>query len=217
VRPSSPQENDVIARSIGIALGALALSPLAAADDSGVYIGAGIGNVDMPDNVQLGVPDVPLMGGKTNDNVFRAGVDIGYRFNRNIAIELGYVDLGDLKADVADVSGGSDANARVKFSADGISLALVGTFPIGKWEPYAKAGALFSSTTLKFSGSFSGTPFSADIDNDAEDALYGIGVRYALTERLKLVLDSTYFMEVGEPGHGQANFFKTSLGAIWQF
>src|SRR5687768_8708220 len=102
------------------------------ADDSGIYIGANVGQVDMPDDVQLGVPNVPLMAGKTDDAVIRPAADIGYRFNRNIALELGYVELGDLKANVTDASGASDANARVRFSASGVSLALVGTFPVGK-------------------------------------------------------------------------------------
>lgn len=207
----------MIARSIGIALGAMGLSPLAAADDSGVYIGAAVGYIDAPDNVQLGVPDVPLLTGKTDDEVFTPGLDVGYRFNRNIAVELGYVDLGDVKADFADLGGGTDATARGKFSADGVSLSLVGTFPIGRWEPYVKAGALFSSTTLQYSGAVAGDAFSADIDNDAQDALYGFGIRYVLSDGLRIVLDSTYFQDVGEPGYGQCDYFRTSLGIIWQF
>lgn len=207
----------MIARSVGIVLGALALSPVAAADNSGIYIGAHVGEVDMPDEVQLGVPNVALMTGKTDGSVVRPGVDIGYRFNRNIALELGYVDLGDMKANISDASGASDANARVRFSATGVSLALVGNFPVGKWEPYVKAGALFSSTTLKYTGAVAGNAFAAEIDNDAEDALYGFGVGYALTESLELVLDATYFDEIGDPGQGQSDYFKTSLGVIWQF
>jgi OmpA-OmpF porin, OOP family len=206
----------VIARSIGIAVGVLALSS-AMADDSGVYIGAAVGYVDVPDNVQLGVPDVPLLTGKTDDSVFTPGVDIGYQFNRNLAIELGYADLGDLKANLADPSGATDANARAKFSADGVSLALVGSLPIGKWEPYVKAGALLSNTTLKYSGAIAGNAFAAEIGNHAKDALYGVGIRYAFTDHLKLVLDATYFDDVGERGYGQSDFFKTSLGVIWQF
>lgn len=50
-------------------------------------------------------------------------------------------------------------------------------------------------------------------DNDDEDALYGIGVRYAVNERLRLYLDATYFMEVGEADTGQANYLNFSAGA----
>jgi opacity protein-like surface antigen len=211
------KEIDVIAKSIVIALGAWLASPVALADEAGVYIGIGVGYVDVPDSVRLGVPGVPLMEGQTEHTVLRPGLDIGYRFNRNVAIALGYADLGDLKANVSDLTGATDATARVKFSASGVSLALLGTFPIGHWQPYVKAGALFSSTTLKFSGAVAGEPFNADIDNDSEDAIYGLGVRYALSERFELCLDTTYFMEVGEPGHGQADYFKHSLGVIWRF
>lgn len=207
----------MIARSIGIAVGVLVLSPVMAADDSGFYIGAGVGYVDMPDSVQLGVPDVPLLTGRRDDTQYAPVVDLGYRFNRNIALELGYVDLGALQADFVDLSGGTDATARAKFSAAGYSFSLVGTFPIGKWEPYVKAGALFSSTELNYSGTVAGNAFSAKIDNDAEDALYGAGIRYGLSERVQLFLDATYFMDVGEPGYGQVDFFKTSFGGVWRF
>ena len=207
----------MIARSIGIALGALVLSPVLAADDSGVYIGGAVGYVDMPDNVQLSIRGVPLLTGESGDTVFTPELDVGYRFNRNLAVELGYADLGDLKANLSDISGVTNANARAKFSAEGVSLSLVGTLPIGKWEPYVKVGALFSDTRLKYSGAVAGNTFAADIGNHAQDAIYGFGVRYALTQRLKLVLGATYFNDVGERGSGQSDYFKTSLGVIWQF
>lgn len=204
------------ARLLGMMLGVLAAAQ-ATADDSGVYIGAGVGQVDTPDNAVLGVPEVPLLTGRTRDTQFTPAVQLGYRFNRNIAVELGYVDLGDVKANVVDASGSSDASAQLKFSADGISLALLGVFPIGNWEPYVKAGVLFSSTTLKYAGSIGGNAFAASLDNDAEDALYGLGVRYNLTETFKLSLDSTYFVDVGEPDRGQGDFLRTSVGVVWQF
>ncbi len=202
--------------AVWISSGALVLPCAAFADDAGAYIGAGIGYVDMPGNLGLGVPDVPVMFGETKGGEVAPGVELGYRFNRNIAVELGYVDLGDLKANVVDPNG-SDASAQLQFSADGYSLALVGMFPINQWEPYVKAGAVFSSTTLNYSGSFSGAGFSAKIDNDTEDAIYGAGVRYSLTEQLKLYFDTTYFMELGEPGFGQVDYFKLSLGLNWRF
>ena len=62
------------------------------------------------------------------------------------------------------------------FSAEGVTLAMIGTFPIGKWELFLKAGVFYSSTVLEYSGSQSGTDFGARLTNDDEDALYGIGL-----------------------------------------
>jgi hypothetical protein len=70
---------------------------------------------------------------------------------------------------------------------------------------------------LAFSGSSSAGDFSERITNEDGDALFGIGVRYALSERLQIYLDSTYFMEVGEPEKGRSDYLNTSLGASWRF
>ncbi|MET0533964.1 MAG: porin family protein [Steroidobacter sp.] len=205
------------AGSVCVVLGALALSQSALADDSGAYIGVNVGHVDMPDDVRLGVPDVASLSGDSKSTGLALSMEVGYRFNRNLAVEVGLVDLDVLVADVADPTGGSDASAQLGFKADGVSVALVGIFPIDKWEPYVKAGVLFSDTTLTYTGSVGGSSFGASIDNESEDALYGVGVRYSVTERLRLYLDATYFMEVGEPERGQVEYIKTAAGVIWQF
>jgi OmpA-OmpF porin, OOP family len=200
-----------------VPLAALAIAQAASADDSGWYLGAGAGLADSADNAQLGVPDVALLSGRTDDNKLSWGFAAGYRFSPHFAIELGYVDLGELEADVSDLTGVTDAQAGVGFSADGVTLALIGTFPMGKWEPYLKAGVFYSNTELAYSGSVLGDDFGARITDDDEDALYGIGVRYAVNERLRLYLDATYFMEVGEADTGQATYLNFSAGVVWRF
>jgi hypothetical protein len=204
-------------KSMYVPLAALAVAHAAAADDSGWYVGAGVGAADTANNVHLGVPDVPLLSGKTDGNETSWGFAAGYRFNPYLAFELGYVDLGEIEADVVDATALTDAGASVGFSAAGATFAMIGTFPMAKWELYLKAGVFFSSPVLEYSGSLAGEDFRARITNDSNDPLYGIGVKYALSEHLQIFLDSTYFMEVGEPGKGQADFLNTSLGASWRF
>jgi hypothetical protein len=70
---------------------------------------------------------------------------------------------------------------------------------------------------LQFSGSVSGRAFAERVTNDDQDPLYGIGVRYSLSDRLKLYVDSTYFMEVGEPEKGRSDMLNTSAGLLLQF
>jgi hypothetical protein len=198
-------------------LAILVMSGTALADDAGIYISAAGGIAQSPENVALGVPGVALLSGTADGSDPSFGFGIGYRFNRNVSLDLGYVDLGAVEADIADLSGRSDARGSFTFAADGVALSLLGSFPIGNWEPYVKAGVLFSETQLSYSGSMSGTPFSGRVTNKEEDALYGVGVRYALLERFKIYLDATYLMDVGGEGGGQADFLNTSLGVIWQF
>ena len=204
-------------RSLWAASAALAIAPVASADDSGWYASGTVGLADTADMSQLCCAGFPLLTGRTHDNKTTWGVATGYRFNPNIAIELGYVDLGKLTSEVADATAATDAHAAVGFSAAGVTFAMIGTFPLGKWEPYLKAGVFYSSTVLEYSGSQSGSDFGARITNDDEDALYGIGVRYAVSERLQISLDTTYFMEVGEPDKGRAEYLNMSLGAAWRF
>jgi Outer membrane protein beta-barrel domain len=187
------------------------------ADDTGMYLSAGLGYVYTGNNVKLTLPDLPAMTGETDSTDPAWSATVGYRFNRNISLEFGYVDLDELSSDVADEAGNTDTQAALKFSADGVTVALLGTFPIGSWEPYIKAGVLFSNTALEFSGRAATSPFGARLTEHSEDALFGLGVRYALNEHLQLYIDSTYFMEVGEPGTGVANFTNTSLGLLLRF
>jgi OOP family OmpA-OmpF porin len=201
-----------------VPLAALAAAQAASADDSGWYLGAGVGLADTADTSQICCAGIPLLTGRTNDNKTSWGVAAGYRFSPNLAIELGYVDLGELTSVVTDATGATDARAGVGFSADGVTLTMIGTFPFKqKWELYLKAGVFYSSTLLEYSGSLAGDDFGARLTNKDEDAIYGIGVRYALTESLRVYLDSTYFMEVGRPDTGRSDYLNTSLGALWRF
>lgn len=182
------------------------------AQDAGIYVSAAVGRADAPDRSQLG----ELTGSTDNDN-WSWNVGLGYRFNPNIALELGYLDLGELESDLTDATGITNASAHASFGANGATFALVGTFPMGRWEPYLKAGVLFSSTELEFAGSNGSRPFAGRITNDNEDALYGAGVRFTITERLRVYLDITYLDEVGEPETGQSRYFNSSLGVLWRF
>lgn len=204
-------------RSVWLPLAALAIAPAASADDSGPYLAAAVGLANTPDDSVLTPSDVPVLTGRTDDNDTSWGLAAGYRFNRHIAIELGYLDLGEITSEVTDATGSTDARAAVGFSAEGVTLALIGTFPIGKWEPYLKAGVFSAHAVLEFSGSFSGANFDARIAHDDQDGLYGVGVKYAVSEHLQIYLDSTYFHEVGEPDTGQSDYLNTSVGASWRF
>jgi OmpA-OmpF porin, OOP family len=185
------------------------------AQDAGVYVSAAVGRINAPDNSQLNTTQV--LTGPADDEDVSWNIGVGYRFNSNIALDVGYVDLGETKADLTDASGATDASGQASFAAEGVTLALVGTFPIGRWEPYIKAGVLFSSTDFRFSGDTESGSFARRITADNEGPFYGTGVRFTVTEPLQIYLDVTFLDEVGEPESGQSSYFNTSAGALWRF
>jgi OmpA-OmpF porin, OOP family len=187
------------------------------ADDAGFYIGAGIGTAEHAENVGLKPAEVPLLTGRSDSRDTTWTATLGYRVNPNFAFELGYVDLGEMEATVADPSGGSDARGQFNFSTEGFTAAMVGRFPVGKWTPYIKAGVLFSETDLAFAGSVSGAAFGGRVKGDSEDALFGAGVTYDLGDKWAAQLDVTHVMDAGDPDSGQSDYIAATIGVIWRF
>jgi len=71
----------------------MTLAGNAAADESGHYVSSGLGRVEMRDKSGLGHL---LVDQDKDDSSWTLG--LGYRFNPYFALDLGYVDLGELKA-----------------------------------------------------------------------------------------------------------------------
>lgn len=190
---------------------AMALTGNAAASESGPYVSAGLGQAEMRDKSGLGQLVVD-----EDKKDFSWTLSLGYRFNRYFALDLGYVDLGEVAADL--VSRGSvDFSGRNSFTAEGPTVALVGMVPIGRWEPYVKAGMLFAKADLRFDGQFFGYPITQRSHDDTEDPFFGAGLRYAVAEPLRIYLDVTYFDEVGGNTTGASSYLNASAGVLWQF
>lgn len=196
----------------GAAWIALTLACGVSADESGPYLSAGLGRIDAPNNSNLGA-----LTGDTRNDEWSYTAAVGYRINPNLALELGYVDLGEFHANLSDASGATNAAAHASFAANGATFALIGAFPIGQWEPYIKAGVLFSSTELQFSGTIDGARFAGRLANDNEDPMYGAGVRFTIADPLQVFLDLTYLDDVGESETGRSSYFNTTAGVLWQF
>jgi OOP family OmpA-OmpF porin len=191
----------------------MALAGDAAGDDSGLYVSAGLGQAEMRDETWLG--GRPIVVDEDKNNLSWA-LGLGYRLNPYIAIDLGYADLGELEADLATPDPTENTGGRQSIAVEGATLALVGMVPIGRWEPYVKAGMLFTTRTSRFDGEIFGYPVSHRSKDDSEDPFYGAGLRYRVAEPLKIYLDVTYFDEVGRTW-SSSSYLNTSAGVLWQF
>jgi len=189
----------------------MALAGEAAADASATYVTAGLGRAEMRSKSGLGNH---IIDEDKDDASWALGV--GLRFNRYIALDLGYVDLGEVAAYLSTPDRNTYSGHR-SVAIEGATLALLGMVPIGHWEPYVKAGMLFSKTDSRFDGQLLGYTLTERSEQDSEDPFYGGGVRYPAKEPFQIYLDVTYYDKVGGSRIGSSSYLNTSAGVLWQF
>lgn len=176
--------------SILLVLLGLSSAP-AAAQSTGFYIGggAGVSSVDV-------CGDLNALGASSCDDR-DTGFKIfgGYGINQNLAVEIGYIDLGEIEA-----SGGG---ATIKAETDGVEAAAVGILPINRqFSVFGKLGLFMWDVSV----SGSGPGGSASISDDGTDLMFGLGGSWNLTPQLSLRAEWERF-DVDE----DADFFSASV------
>jgi OmpA-OmpF porin, OOP family len=157
------------------------------AEDSGFYIGFGVGTATQNNAVFHG-----------EDETIRGLA--GYEFNRYFAAEAGYVEGGTQKDNVG--------NLRVTSSSDGVFVTLLAKYPLGeRFAPYAKLGGVSYETDTTVSNGVA----SAAEHGKGEDFTFGGGLEYKIGDRFRLRAD---YEKVRVP---DIAFDIYSLAAIWKF
>lgn len=108
----------------------------------------------------------------------------GYMFNEYVGIEAGYLDLGDLE-DSASIpyygfDGGESGETEMKAQITGWTVQVVGQYPIGPVDVFAKAG--FIDYDLMVEESFRACDSCAkqydDWTDEGNDWIYGVGASW---------------------------------------
>jgi OmpA family protein len=182
-------------------LGAAALSTLAAtsawAKDSGFYLGVDAGGSQSPSSLRLNVDHTTLVSRDLHTTDFSWALNTGFRFNRFVALELSYVDLGKLVAPLADVATASAGQGTYTFSAKGLRLAGVGSFPVGHWEPYLKAGVLRARVEASLSGTDGSSTFDIERYTSSSAVFAGLGTHYEIGTRWVIGLELDHYGSIG--------------------
>ncbi|MDO8284197.1 MAG: OmpA family protein [Rhodoferax sp.] len=133
----------------------------------------------------------------------------GYQFNRNIALEAGYFNLGKFTYSTSLPAG--TLNGR--YETEGINLDLVGTMPLSaRWSALARIGVQYANTRDAFSGP--GLPASAPTDNSqrSNNGKVGLGLQYELTPSMFLRGEAErYRVKDGLGSNGDVNVVSVSL------
>lgn len=192
-----------------LALGPVALSSGAAhaqspGNDSGLYLGGGVGQFDIEID---GLDGVDEALGRLDDDDTAWQAFVGWRLNPYIALQAAYIDYGGPEDDITAT--GSSGNFKAELS--GFAPSVIGTLPLGPVELSAKVGYYFYD--LEITANID-DPLAPDFDSDdsGEDLMYGVGVGITLFERLHAKLE---YEEIDLDDVDDSNAFW--LTGAWRF
>jgi OOP family OmpA-OmpF porin len=154
-----------------ISAAALGLAVLLAASRASAqgYLGASLGSTDADDgNAIPELIDAGTVDGE--DSGFK--LFGGYQFNRNLAVELAYVDLG--KLEYSGTFGGLSVTGG-KVQTTGFNASAVGIVPLSpSFSLFGKVGVF--SWLAKARDVTGGAPFAGEEDD--ADVSFGLGAAY---------------------------------------
>jgi OmpA-OmpF porin, OOP family len=162
------------AAAVGIVLTGPALAQMQS-DERSLYLGGGLGVNDDTESAWR------LFG--------------GYRAHRNLAVELGYIDLGDMTI------GGAPANGEAW------ELVGLGILPLN--EQFSVYGKL---------GGYRGEARGGGIEETRNDLTFGIGGQYDVSRNLGVRLEWQRYTDFGGGAFGRVSDQDViSLNAIYRF
>lgn len=169
--------------TVPLAVAALMTAAAAQAQDTdeeyGLYAGAGVGeyNIDIDD---FDDATAAIEGYDSDDTAWRAFG--GWRVNRYLSTEIAYINLGSPEDEIAP-----DVFAEVE--TDGFAPYVIGTFPLGPFEVFAKAGYYFHDTKARIT-----TPTGSTSASDSgEDFTWAAGAGVTIFDTFNIRLEYEQF------------------------
>lgn len=168
--------------------GLVGASPVFAADP-GWYLLGGLGQTTGGDSGQSSLDNALTSAGASGfssnlDTPTLYKLEAGYQFDRNWALEGGY--LGSGKTNYVASGGNLSASATASGRLGGWNLTGVGILPFG--NGFSLLGKL-GVANMQESGTASGGGYSAATSGSKNDLTYGIGVKYDFSNAVFLRAD----------------------------
>ena len=218
-------------------LGVSALGVMAAnAAAPGVYVTGQLGyaNTHMNDKTKIAdikgnFPFTANAADATNlsNNGFAGRVALGYQFNQNFAVEMGYLQLNKKKVNgtVPDAVAGGDATlpASLSMHENAVDLVGKGILPLtDKFNVYGKLGVAYLTTTINGKGDIdvngANVPATFDLNGVAKISKHkwapeaAIGVSYDITPNMSVDTSWTRIQPMGSNRPGSIDFVAVGLG-----
>jgi OmpA-OmpF porin, OOP family len=188
------------------------LSAPAWSQDIGVYVGGSIGQVEY----RAACEGVTFPCDE-KDTAWR--VAAGYQFNRHLAVELGYANLGGPK------SGGSLAltSTTVEATSDtevtAWDLSAIGSVPlVDRLFAYGRAGIYRAEVEGSSSLSVSGvTTSSSSVNESNTGVILGIGLKYEFLRSLAVRAEWQRYFEIAGRDGSDVDVDVLSVGLLYRF
>jgi OmpA-OmpF porin, OOP family len=212
-----------LSRLIALAL-ALCAGPALAQDASrhGVYLIGGIGQ-GMADFNSSDFPTDPDFDRQLDDRATTWNIGVGYRFHRNIAVELGYASLGEYNARYTGTGAFAGETTNDEYDVTAWKLAAVGILPVmQQLSLIGKLGVALTRVENRFSESIGGVTASESASKSKSTLLWGLGAQYDVTKNLGLRAEYESFGTVGseitdDSGTGRAKIASFNLNVVYSF
>jgi OOP family OmpA-OmpF porin len=229
----------------GLALGCVLSTPAAFAEEyRGFYFGVWGGSADMDfgskaaadeavfdllvdEFPRIGVAGTNLggevTGSELDDSMTAWGAQVGFRFNKWVAAEVGYVDLGELLytmngtisgnyayicecEDATVVNRALDGNFErsVQVTSAGITAAALGMFPIGpRFDLHVRGGVYYADTRVTnrlryIEPSDTFNLLHGRVDASETELFAGLGAAWNINESFALRVEYQKFFDVGD-------------------
>jgi OmpA-OmpF porin, OOP family len=196
------------------------------AQDQGWYMGIGVGQSKAPDvncsdlDGSLGFPTAGASC-SAEDTSTATKLFAGYQFNRYVAVEAGYVNLGKFTFSANKPTNPFGFTADVSDKASGFGIDAVGTWPITPEFGLLGRIGLFRWTldasatlTTQFAGGANG---SASEKATGIDVAFGVGAKYDFSENLGLRAEFQRFKNVGNDTTGKEDVDLISASFVYRF
>jgi OOP family OmpA-OmpF porin len=230
-----------IAAALAAVLGSMIASTASAETPSGLYFNVmgGATSVDMGGSQEdfdegIAFPiaeaffnaglDVLDFESSLDDSDIGWGVQVGYRFNRFLAAEVGYVNLGEaLYEAVMTVSDGFESlpvEVSARIQTQGPTAAVLGLLPVSEsFDVHAKAGLYFSDTRLRTrvrDVEFAENFVHSEIDASDRDLFAAVGGAWNINERYSLRFEFQRFFDVGDEDSGEGDVDLLAVSVLFR-
>jgi hypothetical protein len=201
----------------------------AGANESGFYAAFDGGFASYGGVMRLDGAARELHKNATDSKDFGWSFAVGYHFNSYVALEAGFVDLGQATTMLKGITtvpqlGLQDVDVfgKLTASARGKTLSLLAHAPTGNWDPFLKIGVMRAivdrgvDAQIFVPDGISGTVMRSAREN--MQLIFGAGVRYAYTEQWAVSLTVDYYPRITENVFGtNGNVFSPRLGFAYRF
>jgi len=165
---------------------------------SSVYLGAGVGSATRKDSCATILP-----GGSCDEKDTSWRLFGGYQLNRNFAAELGYADLGEVRATVGSLSAASKTHLW--------DLVAVGMLPVmSTVSVFGKLGGYWAKTDVTGNALGGGEETNTGLT-------YGVGAQWDAMPNVGVRAEFQRYDNVGGNKTGELDINVVSVSALYRF